>query len=276
MKKIAGILLLTAAVILTAGCISSADPVLGTWELVEPLPYNDGTVTYNLTFAEDGTGLNYYSFSDQDEVYFYPIFWKSIGDNTYEYEEVILFTISSDEKTMTDIYDREYTLKDGVWVQNIVEDDGYATYEFAEDGFGLEKYYLEGELEETSDFVWEYIADRQIQIRYITGYTFLEDGTMTTEFGKKTGVFENVDGIWVETPQLGDTLTTYEFRDDGMCVRTIYNEYPNDVKTIYDYCYVENSDGTGGILQDVYLYTVVLQDDGTLKDTEYGDILVRV
>ena len=70
---------LTAAVILavvlcTAGCVSSADEIVGNW-----LEKTDGAVTYAV-FAEDGTG---FFAADEDSVL--TLEWKANGDTTYTF-----------------------------------------------------------------------------------------------------------------------------------------------------------------------------------------------
>ena len=65
MKKLAGILLL-AAVILTAGCVTTADPIVGSWQTPEPIQYEDFSSSYLITFEEDGTGEVIYSYSRRE------------------------------------------------------------------------------------------------------------------------------------------------------------------------------------------------------------------
>ena len=73
------ILIFIAAVILavvlcTAGCVSSADEIVGNW-----LAETDGAVTYAV-FAEDGTG---FFAADEDSVL--TLEWKANGDTTYTF-----------------------------------------------------------------------------------------------------------------------------------------------------------------------------------------------
>ena len=91
------ILIFTAAVILavvlcTAGCVSSADEIVGSW-----LEKTDGAVTYAV-FAEDGTG---YFAADEDSVL--TLEWKANGDTTY----TLLF---ADGTTKTAVLDAEHGL----------------------------------------------------------------------------------------------------------------------------------------------------------------------
>ena len=73
------IIMLTAAVLLavvlcTAGCVSSADEIVGNW-----LEETDAGVTYAV-FAEDGTG---FFAADEDSVL--TLEWKANGDTTYTF-----------------------------------------------------------------------------------------------------------------------------------------------------------------------------------------------
>ena len=115
MKKIAGLLLLTAAVILTAGCITTTDPIVGNWQTKEPIQYEDYgyNLSYMLTFEKDGTGemIDSYSYTETD--YYSPILWEKTSENTYLYEMLIIFTISEDGKTITDDYHNTYNLAEG-------------------------------------------------------------------------------------------------------------------------------------------------------------------
>ena len=63
-----------AVVLCTAGCISSADEIVGNW-----LEETDGAVTYAV-FAEDGTG---YFAADEDSIL--TLEWKANGDTTYTF-----------------------------------------------------------------------------------------------------------------------------------------------------------------------------------------------
>ncbi|HJJ69495.1 MAG TPA: hypothetical protein O0Y02_02565, partial [Methanocorpusculum sp.] len=141
MKKLAGILLL-AAVILTAGCVTTADPIVGSWQTPEPIQYEDFSTSYLITFEEDGTGELIYSYSDEANDYTYPILWEKT-DGIYQYEALTVFTFSEDGKTMTDNAQYTYRLeKDGemfggVWTEVIpkgAEVFEYYTYVFNEDG----------------------------------------------------------------------------------------------------------------------------------------------
>ena len=63
-----------AVVICTAGCISSADEIVGSW-----LEKTDDAVTYAV-FAEDGTG---FFAADEDSIL--TLEWKANGDTTYTF-----------------------------------------------------------------------------------------------------------------------------------------------------------------------------------------------
>ena len=91
------IIMLTAAVLLavvlcTAGCVSSADEIVGNW-----LEETDDAVTYAV-FAEDGTG---YFAADKDSVLM--LEWKANGDTTYTF-------IFADGTTETAVLDAEHGL----------------------------------------------------------------------------------------------------------------------------------------------------------------------
>ena len=303
MKKFAGILLLTAAVILTAGCISPADPIVGSWQLTAPIQYDNYAHSYQITFADDGTGELISSYSDEVNDYVFPILWEKNGD-TYQYEEFLIFTFSEDGRTFTDYGQYTYTLKPGeekfgsVWTEVIPEGadvSQYYSYVFNEDGTGVETIYESGEEVDAGPFTWKDIGDNRVLIRYLYTYSFTEDGKMTTGFSTE-GVFEYQDGIWVETSQVGDEVTTYAFSDDGICVRSIYDGETNNLIVSY-VCYytpVLTSGGktvpapfitplvplfnlpVGGILELAYLYDLEFLDENTLQDIEYGDILKRV
>ena len=65
---------LLAVVLCTAGCVSSADEIVGSW-----LEETDDAVTYAV-FAEDGTG---FFAADEDSVL--TLEWKANGDKTYTF-----------------------------------------------------------------------------------------------------------------------------------------------------------------------------------------------
>ena len=297
MKKLAGILLL-AAVILTAGCVTTADPIVGSWQITEPIQYDDYTLSYLVTFDEDGTGEMTYSYSDEETDNIYPLLWEKTGD-TYQYEMFAAFTFSEDGKTMTDYAQYTYRLeKDGemfggVWMEEIpkgAEVSKYYTYVFYEDGTGVETIYETGEEPDAGPFTWEATGENQISIRYLYTYSF-EDGKMRTSFGTKT-VYEEIDGIWVETPQVGGEVTTYEFGDDGICVRSIYDGETKELTGLYTYYYTPvGTNGplplltplvslfdlqVDGIMERAVLYELEFLEDGTLQDVVYGEILERV
>jgi len=302
MKKIAGILLL-AAVILTAGCISTADPIVGSWQTAEPIQYDGYTLSYQVTFDEDGTGEMIYSYSDEVNDYIYPILWEKT-DGIYQYEALTVLTVSEDGKTMTDNAQYTYRLeKDGemfggVWTEVIpkgAEVSEYYTYVFNEDGTGVETIYVTGDEPEVYSFTWKEFGENQIQIYYLDTYSFTEDGKMKTSLGTKT-VYEEVDGIWVETPQVGEKITTYEFQDDGICARHTYDGETNELVGLYFYKYTPavftdeefrtlplltpfvpySTMQIGGIMEQTYIYELELLEDGTLQDVFYGEILERV
>ena len=297
MKKLAGILLL-AAVILTAGCVTTADPIVGSWQITEPIQYDDYTLSYLVTFDEDGTGEMTYSYSDEETDNIYPLLWEKTGD-TYQYEMFAAFTFSEDGKTMTDYAQYTYRLeKDGemfggVWMEEIpkgTEVSKYYTYVFYEDGTGVETIYETGEEPDVGPFTWEETGENQISIRYLYTYSF-ENGKMKTSFGTET-VYEEVDGIWVETPQVGGEVTTYEFGDDGICVRSIYDGETKELTGLYTYYYTPvGTNGplplltplvslfdlqVDGIMERAVLYELEFLEDGTLQDVVYGEILERV
>ena len=297
MKKLAGILLL-AAVILTAGCVTTADPIVGSWQITEPIQYDDYTLSYLVTFDEDGTGEMTYSYSDEETDNIYPLLWEKTGD-TYQYEMFAAFTFSEDGKTMTDYAQYTYRLeKDGemfggVWMEEIpkgTEVSKHYTYVFYEDGTGVETIYETGEEPDVGPFTWEATGENQISIRYLYTYSF-ENGKMKTSFGTET-VYEEVDGIWVETPQVGGEVTTYEFGDDGICVRSIYDGETKELTGLYTYYYTPvGTNGplplltplvslfdmqVGGIMERAVLYELEFLEDGTLQDVVYGEILERV
>ena len=214
MKKIAGLLLLTAAVILTAGCVTTADPIVGSWQTTEPIQFDGYTLSYQATFDEDGTGV--------------------------------------------------------------------------------ETIYEPGEEPDVCRISWKEYAENQIVIRHLYTYSF-EDGKMKTSRGQNT-VFEEVDGIWVETPQVGNHVTTYEFCDDGICVRHIYDGETNERIGFYKYYYIPSvmtdekiaalplltpllplfSTPIGGVLLSADIYELEFLEDGTLQDVEDREILERV
>ena len=298
MKKIAGLLLLTAAVILTAGCVTTADPIVGNWQTTEPIQFDGYTLSYQATFDEDGTGEMIYSYSYDENNYVLPIFWEKNGD-TYQYEMLNVLTFSEDGRTMTDYAQYTYRLeKDGemfggVWMEEIpkgVEVFEYYTYVFNEDGTGVETIYEPGEEPDVCRISWKEYAENQIVIRHLYTYSF-EDGKMKTSRGQNT-VYEEVDGIWVETPQVGNHVTTYEFCDDGICVRHIYDGETKELTELYKYYYTPVGNNgvlplltpfvslfdmqVGGIIERTYLYDLTLLEDGTLQDLEDREILERV
>ncbi|HJJ93344.1 MAG TPA: hypothetical protein O0X31_02220, partial [Methanocorpusculum sp.] len=212
-------------------------------------------------------------------------------------------TFSEDGRTMTDYAQYTYRLeKDGemfggVWMEEIpkgAEVDYYYTYVFNEDGTGVETIYETGKDPDVGYFIWREYADNQIIIRYLYTYTF-EDGKMKTSMGEEA-VFEEVDGIWVETPQVGEEVTTYSFGDDGICVRHIYDGETNELIVVYKYYYIPSvitdekitalplltpllplfSAPIDGVLQSADVYELEFLEDGTLQDVEDREILERV
>ena len=298
MKKLAGILLL-AAVILTAGCVSTADPIVGSWQTAEPIQYDGYTLSYQVTFDEDGTGEMIYSYSDEVNDYIFPIFWENDGD-TYQYEMLHVFTFSEDGRTMTDYAQYSYSLAEGednmfsgVWTEIIpggAEVSNYYTYVFNEDGTGVETIYETGEEPDVYKISWKEYAENQIVIRHLYTYSF-EDGKMKNSRGQNV-VYEEVDGVWVETPQVGDSVTTYEFGDDGICVRSVYDGEAGNLMGTYKYYYTPvGTTGAlplltpfvslfdlevGGIMERTYLSNLTFLEDGNLQDAVSGEILERV
>ena len=239
-----------------------------------------------------------YSYSDEETDNIYPLLWEKTGD-TYQYEMFAAFTFSEDGKTMTDYAQYTYRLeKDGemfggVWMEEIpkgTEVSNYYTYVFYEDGTGVETIYETGEEPDVGPFTWEATGENQISIRYLYTYSF-ENGKMKTSFGTET-VYEEVDGIWVETPQVGGEVTTYEFGDDGICVRSIYDGETKELTGLYTYYYTPvGTNGplplltplvslfdlqVDGIMERAVLYELEFLEDGTLQDVVYGEILERV
>ena len=136
----------------------------------------------------------------------------------------------------------------------------------------LKTLHQDGEKSYAYNLQWEEYAENQIFIRYVDSYT-IEDGKMKTTLDDEV-IFEEVDGIWVETPLEGLQLITYEFRDDGICVCTIYDRETKEFLDVYFYEYTPTE--AGGILKSKYMSEYVLLEDGTLQDVNYGDILERV
>ena len=279
MKKLAGILLLTAAVILTAGCISTADPIVGTWELTEPLQYDDHSLTYSLTFNEDGkSGMlkETYQYSDEEIYPNYPIVWEKTGENTYRYEAICTLTLSEDKKTLTDWAGYTFALSEGeevfggAWTE--VTDDEYADIIILnEDGTCLMKSHdSEPAVEE---YLWSMLDSNQILIWFYETYVINDEGKLTTSYWDEA-VFEEVDGVWT-SPRVDEYRTTFQFLDDGDCIQTIYIGNPDEVYGIYYWYFEEAEDGKSGVLKERFIYEVKLLEDGTLVD-ESSNTLVRV
>ena len=105
-------------------------------------------------------------------------------------------------------------------------------------------------------------------------------------------VFEEVDGIWVETPQVGKSITTYEFSDDGICIRSVYDGESGNLIGTYKYYYTPvRTNGAlplltpfvslfdpqvGGIIERAYFFELAFLEDGNLQDAVSGEILERV
>ena len=297
MKKLAGILLL-AAVILTAGCVTTADPIVGSWQTKEPIQYDGYTLSYQVTFDEDGTGEMIYSYSDEENDYIFPIYWEKNGD-TYQYELLHVFTFSEDGRTMTDYAQYSYSLAEGedmfsgIWTEIIpggAEVPNYYTYVFNEDGTGVETIYEPGEEPDVYKISWKEFAENQIVIRHLYTYSF-EDGKMQNS-REQTAVFEEVDGIWVENPQVGNSITTYEFGDDGICIRSVYDGESGNLIGTYKYYYTPvGTNGVlplltplvslfdpqvGGIIERAYFFELEFLEDRNLQDAVSGEILERV
>ena len=281
MKKIAGLLLLTVAVILTAGCVTTADPILGSWQIVEPIQYDEYSMSYQLTFEEGGTGETTSSYSYTETDYTYPIIWEKTSENTYRCEILSIFTFSEDGKTMTDDYQYTYSLADGeemfggVWTEVLPEEyegEYYYTYVFNEDGTGVETFHMVGDDSYVNEFCWDEYAENQISIRYMDTYS-IEDGKLKNSM-EETVIFEEIDGIWVGTSEDGSEIVTYEFRDDGICVCSVYDGETEEFLNVYLYYYTPTD--AGGIMEYAYMYELVFLEDGTLKDVYFGDILERV
>ena len=282
MKKLAGILLLTAAVILTAGCISTADPIVGTWELTEPLQYDDYSFTYSLKFNEDGTGTEVASYSDEPRDSIYNLVWEKTGENTYRYEAFDAFILSEDGKFMTDWAGYTYALAEGeeiiggIWTETAVDEDGERfTYVFEEGGECIRTIYSDGEEPQIASFMWSMEDENQIIIWMYETYTINDDGIMTTSVDE-TVTFTDVDGVWIETPQVGPRTTTFQFFDDGSCIQTNYVGDTDEVYVMYYLYWEEEEDGKSGVLKQRYAFDMTLEEDGTLVDMWYGDVLAKV
>ena len=200
---------------------------------------------------------------------------------------------------MTDYAQYSYSLAEGedmfsgVWTEILpggAEVPNYYTYVFNEDGTGVETIYEPGEEPDVYKISWKEFAENQIVIRHLYTYSF-EDGKMQNS-REKTAVFEEVDGVWVETPQVGNSITTYEFSDDGICIRSVYDGESGNLIGTYKYYYTPvGTNGAlplltplvslfdpqvGGIIERAYFFELAFLEDGNLQDVASGEILERV
>lgn len=274
MKKLAGIILLTAAVILTAGCISATDSVVGTWSLTEPVILGDYTYTYTLTFNEDGSGQAVYTYSDEPRDRIYPLVWEKTGEDTYWYEYIECLTLSDDKKSLTDFGGYEFTLGEGeeiiggTWTETKQDEIGNTgTYVFMEDGTCTLTLSSETEEQITVEYRWSMPTKNQIAIHaYYYPYTITEDKIVIIDEGEDI-IFEKINGEWIENPTYGDLRSKLQFLDDGTCIETSYIGETDEVYgTLYWYWEAEE-DGKSGILIQRYTEEVMIQEDGTLINT---------
>ena len=283
MKKLAGILLLTAAVILTAGCVSTADPIVGTWELTEPVQNDDYSYTYIMTINEDGTGTKVYSYSNEPRDSIHNLVWEKTGENTYQYETFDAFILSEDGKIMTDWGGYTYSLADGeeiiggLWTETAVDEKGNrATYVFEENGYAVRTVYSEGAEPKVMSFMWTMEDEKQIYLWYYYPYVINEDGTLTVTIdASNERTFEEIDGVWIQTPRNVEYLNTIELFDDGTGIMKYYVGETNEVAACYYWYWEEAEDGKSGVLKEAYIDDVELLEDGTLVDM-FSNTLVRV
>ena len=112
-------------------------------------------------------------------------------------------------------------------------------------------------------------------------YGFTNDGKLRTSIDDYTD-FENNDGIWVESLQSGNSVTTYQFLNNNECLRTVSRVNTGETFTT-DMFYVspiDNVEVTGirdiGYLKWRQISDINLRAGVTLVDIDSGDIFQKV
>ena len=199
---IAGIIIL--AVIFASGCTipaASPDPIIGTWNVVNPEQFNATGFTY--VFHADGTGNVIEVFEDPAKnTSMFNITWQAVGNATYEAVFAYQLLLSDDEKTFAISGDGSEDKFSGdgfvgIWTKDIpLEDDGViyeGEFAFYENNSGAFSWYYQNNttLESTYPLIWS-------KNDGIYSYSYLDDiSTLTL----------GTDGILTET--WGDATYTY-------------------------------------------------------------------
>lgn len=273
MKKMVLCLLFAAAVILTAGCVTTDDSISGTWRTAEPVPAAGAeyTYTYTLVFNEDGTGTSVYEYSDMAIPSKFSITWEQIGENLFWYEEYYCFTVS--DEGMVSSYGEAYTKDGESWV-SVTEDGMTCTFLFNEDGTGVETItgVVEGKTVSSAyPFVWKTAGKDCLIYSYVYEYRFA-DNLLIIGNGISEYVFEKTDAGWVFEEE--GRVAVVIFDGNTLLVKLAYADSGEEVFRVAPV--IQNDDGESGIFYDTIVGDAELLEDGTLKIEGIDSVLRKV
>ncbi len=193
------------ACVFAAGCAipgTTPDPIVGSWEVDDPMQFND--LIFTFVFHADGIGEVVEIDADSPEtVWNYNLSWKPTGKGTYEAIVLYDLVMSEDEKILT-IPDEEPGIRFlgdgfiGVWTMETPEEfDGVlyeARLEFYENSSGVFSwYYLNNStLKSSYPLVWS-VENGVYQYSYpddLSTLTLGDDGVLTEKWG---------DGVYTYT-----------------------------------------------------------------------------
>ncbi|MDO5844681.1 MAG: hypothetical protein Q4Q53_06025 [Methanocorpusculum sp.] len=229
MRKIAALLIFALIIIFSAGCVSQSgttqsnnDPLIGTWETIEP-QYVSDTVYYTSVLKIENSGetlTNKYSDGTVGE---FRIVWAKATENVYVIHYFNSFKLSPDGKTMTSNNGETFTGGNGFtgrWIQNIDKSAGYH-FEcvFNEDGSGSKYLYLGGKVTETPFICTEEVDGYLYEFMYLEELT-ISNGKMTDSSGR-TYTLKN--GVWSEDKAGKYAYCTFVFDESRTGTRTVYN-----------------------------------------------------
>ncbi len=272
MKHIAGVLILSSILILTAGCVTDTDKIVGTWESNASYMYYDN-VSSGLSFIFYNNGSGRLIETDSDgSIGTFPLVWNLSG-NSYQFSIYDSFILSSDGKTLTSNHGYTYTggegFTNGVWVQQ--GSPGYQyTYVFNADKTGTETLSWDGSNSSSYALTWQEGTNGVYFVETNYPFTFSADGKTMTDYD---GVeCSESNGVWVQQYTSDSTYYyTYEFLRDGICRMSQYSVQTKEAYTPYYYTWFDSADNTR-IMITTTPYNMVLQSDGTMKDIVSGDI----
>ena len=277
MKKIAILGILILVFVLASGCVSSPDPIVGTWELTD-LNYTNETEISDIisVFNEDGTGTQTYYYNDTLYSNTYDILWAVNGTGTYVISTVYPIVLSDDEKVLG-VLGSDYKFSGdgfiGTWTRDKLEEYNgtsyVGTFTFNDNNTGdFSWYYENGTLESAYPLTWSEkdgvysysyedellsatIMDGNLTAAWVNGDTETYARVMT----------ENIAGTWGS-----DANSTLVFNEDGTGTGTSFHGNNTDSSVMV---WTYNGDDWYNI---DYPDTVTLSSNDTIMSFDSGGV----